>query len=340
MKPRPTRSTLEFWLTRPGSVAGRCTGLTCPNDLLGELGVLNGYDIDLAADQTRIANRCRDNLVAISPALERAVGSRLHQPGIRDLLAKFPTPTALNQAGRTRIRATIKRRSPRLASKTTEAVLAALDAQTVTLPAETVTGRVIADLVIELGRVLDRRKALAAEIEAAFLSHPLGPVLNSLHGIGPRTGARILAEIGDASRFASGAKLASYAGLAPVNRQSGSSLDAASKSRRGNHRLKNAMFLAAFRVRSRAPTVEPFTTANEPKARNTTPPSSASPADAATSSTPCSPPTKPTNSAHPDPYKEPLDKTMGTPPRDLNPEPADYEGLDNRPRTPVQSGKC
>ena len=89
-------------------------------------------------------------------------------------------------------------------------------------------------------------RALAAEIEAAFLAHPLGPVLNSLPGIGPRTGARILAEIGDASRFASGAKLASYAGLAPVNRQSGSSLDAASKSRRGNHRLKNAMFLAAF----------------------------------------------------------------------------------------------
>lgn len=220
--------------------------LDLSDDLLGELGVLNGYDIDLAADQTRIANRCRDNLVAISPALERAVGSRLHQPGIRDLLAKFPTPTALNQAGRTRIRATIKRRSPRLASKTTDAVLAALDAQTVTLPAETVTGRVIADLVTELGRVIERRKTLAAEIEAAFLAHPLGPVLNSLPGIGPRTGARILAEIGDASRFASGAKLASYAGLAPVNRQSGSSLDAASQSRRGNHRLKNAMFLAAF----------------------------------------------------------------------------------------------
>src|SRR5262249_59945349 len=34
-------------------------------------------------------------------------------------------------------------------------------------------------------------------------------------GIGPRTGARILAEIGDGSAFANGSKLAAYAGLAP-----------------------------------------------------------------------------------------------------------------------------
>lgn len=220
--------------------------LDITDDLLGELRVLNGYDVDLAADQTRITNRCRDNLVAISPALERALGSRLHQAGIRDLLAKFPTPTKLRGAGSIKIRNTIKKRSPRLAAKVTDAVLAALDAQTVTLPAEAATGRVVADLVADLGRIIDRRTELAAEIEAVFLAHPLGPVLNSLPGIGPRTGARILAEIGDGARFATGAKLASYAGLAPVNRQSGSSLDAASKSRRGNHRLKNAMFLSAF----------------------------------------------------------------------------------------------
>jgi transposase len=62
----------------------------------------------------------------------------------------------------------------------------------------------------------------------------------------PRTGARILAEIGDGSAFANGNKLAAYAGLAPVTRRSGTSLAGESRSRRGNHRLKNAMFLAAF----------------------------------------------------------------------------------------------
>jgi len=57
---------------------------------------------------------------------------------------------------------------------------------------------------------------------------------------------RILAETGDGSRFTNGSKLAAYAGLAPVTRQSGKSLNGESQSRRGNHRLKNAMFLAAF----------------------------------------------------------------------------------------------
>ncbi len=61
-----------------------------------------------------------------------------------------------------------------------------------------------------------------------------------------RTGARILAEIGDGSAFANGSKLAAYAGLAQVTHQSGTSLAGETRSRRGNHRLQNAMFLAAF----------------------------------------------------------------------------------------------
>lgn len=216
------------------------------DELLAQLRVLNGFDIDLAADLTRLTNRLRDALVSVSPALERAVGSRLAHAGVRDLLATAPTPTALRNLGSARITETIRARSPRLAGKVGDAVVAALDAQTVTLPADTTVGRVIAELAGELDRVHERRNALAAEIEEVFLAHPFGRLLVTLPGIGPRTGARILAEIGDGSRFANGSKLASYAGLAPVTRQSGSSLNSETKSCRGNHRLKNAMFLAAF----------------------------------------------------------------------------------------------
>jgi transposase len=216
------------------------------DELLEQLRVLNGFDIDLAADLTRLTNRLRDALTSISPALERAIGSRAAHAGVRDLLAKYPTPTALRGAGRARITKTLKARSPRLADKITDAVTAALDAQTLTLPAEATFGRVIAELAGELDRVHRRRDTLASEIEEVFLAHPFGQLLVSLSGIGPRTGARILAEIGDGARFANGSKLASYAGLAPVTRQSGTSLKGETKSRRGNHRLKNAMFLAAF----------------------------------------------------------------------------------------------
>ena len=185
------------------------------DELLDQLRVLNGFDVDLAADLTRLTNRLRDALTSISPALERALGSRLTHAGVRDLLAKFPTPTALRQAGRARINKTIRARSPRLADKLTDAVIAALDAQTVTLPAEATIGRVLGELAVELGRVHERRDALAQEIEEVFLAHPFGELLITLSGIGPRTGSRILAEIGNGSRFANGSKLASYAGLAP-----------------------------------------------------------------------------------------------------------------------------
>lgn len=216
------------------------------DELLEQLRVLNGFDIDLAADLTRLTNRLRDALTSVSPALERVVGPRLGHAGMRDLLVKFSTPTALRSAGRARITTAIKRRSPRLAPKLTDAVVDALNTQTVTLPAENTIGRIIAELAAELSRAHQRRDTLAAEIEEVFLTHPFGRLLVSLAGIGPRTGARILAEIGDGTRFANGSKLASYAGLAPVTRQSGTSIRGEAKSRRGNHRLKNAMFLAAF----------------------------------------------------------------------------------------------
>ncbi len=216
------------------------------DELLAQLRVLNGYDADLATDATRLSNRLRDALTGISPALERVLGPRLHHPGVRDLLARYPAPQALAKAGRGRIESTIRKRSPRLAKALTVAVTQALGAQSVVVPVEAVMGRVISEVVVELDRTLERRKRLAADIEELFEAHPFGRILGTLPGIGPRTGSRILAEIGDGARFANGSRLASYAGLAPVTRQSGSSLRGEARSRRGNHRLKNAMFLATF----------------------------------------------------------------------------------------------
>jgi transposase len=216
------------------------------DDLLAQLRVLNGLDTDLAADATRHANRLRDALTSISPALERAVGSKLGHAGVRDLLAKYPTPTALRHAGKARIRQVIAKRSPRLKGPISERVWGALNEQTVTVPAEETIGRVIAELAVELDRIRQRRDRLEAEIEKAFLAHPLGQVLITMPGIGVRTGARILTEIDDGSAFATGSKLAAYAGLAPVTRQSGKTINGEHRSRRGNHRLKNAMFLSAF----------------------------------------------------------------------------------------------
>jgi transposase len=65
-------------------------------------------------------------------------------------------------------------------------------------------------------------------------------------GIGVRTAARILLEIGDATAFKSSGHLAAYAGIAPVTRRSGSSIRGEHPARTGNRKLKRAFFLAAF----------------------------------------------------------------------------------------------
>jgi len=148
----------------------------------------------------------------------------------------------INQAGADAINQLVRARSPRVADRISTAVIKALEAQTVTLPGEDTWGEIIAGPVADLERIFEQRKQLRAQIEQVFLEHPLGQVLVTLCGFGPRTGARTLAEIGDPTRFKDGGRLAAYAGLAPVGRRSGKSINNAAASRRGNHRLKNAMF--------------------------------------------------------------------------------------------------
>jgi len=226
--------------------ADRLTWLDVSDELLLRLRVLNGRDTDLGADANRVINRCRDALTAVSPGLERAVGDRLGQGGVRELMIRWSTPSALRDAGETRIRNLIKKRSPRVAKKVSAEIWAALEAQSVTLPAEATWGEVIADLLEDLERIQTRRAQLAITIEEVFLAHPLGTVLVTLCGFGPRTGARTLAEIGDPHRFENGGRLAAYAGLAPTDRRSGKSINTTTRNRGGNHPLKNAMFTAAF----------------------------------------------------------------------------------------------
>jgi transposase len=226
--------------------ADKLAWIEVSDDLLATLRILNGRDVDLAEDANRAANRCRDALVSISPALERVLGSQLAFGGVRDLLGACPTPTALARLGDDGIGQLLRERSPRIAGRLTIAIGKALAAQSVTLPGEDTWGQIIVGLVADLERIFEQRRLLGEQIEEVFLSHPLGKVLVTLCGFGPRTGARTLAEIGDPTRFKDGGRLAAYAGLAPVDRRSGKSINNVAASRRGNHRLKNAMFLAAF----------------------------------------------------------------------------------------------
>jgi hypothetical protein len=76
----------------------------------------------------------------------------------------------------------------------------------------------------------------------------------------------------------------SYAGLAPVTRRSGKSINGESKCRRGIHRAEERQILTIAFASRRAPESKTFTTANGQRAKSTTRRPSASPGPDATSS--------------------------------------------------------
>jgi transposase len=75
---------------------------------------------------------------------------------------------------------------------------------------------------------------------------PPSRVLTSLPGVGVRTGARILLEVGDGSARTSAGHLAADAGIAPVTHRSGTTIRGEHPARSGNRKLKCALFLSAF----------------------------------------------------------------------------------------------
>lgn len=223
------------------------------DEMLAELEVLIGYDDDLAAESTRISNRIRGLLTQIHPALEHVLGPKISHPAVQELLSKCGGPSGLRKAGRRKLLALVASRAPRMGPRLVEAVLTALDEQTVTVPGTAAAETVLPRLADSMRQVLQQRDQVAAEVERIFDAHPLAGVLTSMPGIGVRTGARILLEVSDASAFATSGHLAAYAGLAPVTRRSGSSIRGEHPPKSGNKQLKRAFFLAAFASLSHPP---------------------------------------------------------------------------------------
>ncbi|MEV0443515.1 IS110 family transposase [Streptomyces spectabilis] len=216
------------------------------DETVAELEMIVGFDDDLAGEVTRVANRLRGLLTQIHPHLERVIGPRIQHPAVLTLLERFGSPAQIRKAGRRRLVTLIRPKAPRMAERLVDDIFTALDEQTVIVPGTDAAALIVPSLAASLQTVLDQRKILAARIEELLANHPLSQVLTSMPGIGVRTGARILIDVGDASSFPSAAHLASYAGLAPATRSSGSSIRGEQPSRRGNKQLKRAFFLSAF----------------------------------------------------------------------------------------------
>lgn len=215
------------------------------DEQIAELSMLCGFDDDLRAQITATSNRARGLLTQIHPALERVLGPHLDHPAVLDLIETWPTPADLAAAGTRRITARLRRGAPRLADRLAAQITAALGEQTVVVTGTKAAAVVLPKLAAQLTTLRTQRSEVAAKVEELVDDHPLHLVLMSMPGVGIRTAARLLTEI-VGKQFTSAAHLASYAGLAPVTRRSGTSIRGEHPSRSGNKVLKRALFLSAF----------------------------------------------------------------------------------------------
>jgi transposase len=220
--------------------------LELTDEITAELTVLVGFDQDLAAEATRTSNRIRGLLTQFHPSLERVLGPRLDHSAVTWLLERYGSPAALRKAGRRKLVEVIRPKAPRMATRLIDDVFDALDEQSVVVPGTGTLDIVIPSLARSLGAVHEQRRATEAQISALLEAHPLSKVLTSLPGVAVRTAAVLLVTVGDGTSFPTAAHLASYAGLAPTTKSSGTSIHGEHAPRGGNRQLKRAMFLSAF----------------------------------------------------------------------------------------------
>ena len=199
---------------------------------------------DLVADQTRRLARLRGLLCAVHPGLERALDVTCKGP--LALLTRYVTPAEIRRAGRARLAAHL-RKTPHLhgADALAERALAAARAQRIAVTGEAVTAELIRELA---GEALEARTKIArldADLEEMLSHHPDGALIRSLPGMGAVLAAEFLAATGDVRRFTSADALASCAGLAPVQRQSGKR-NGWRRAFGGDKALKRLLFQSAF----------------------------------------------------------------------------------------------
>src|SRR5436190_10352806 len=233
--------------------------LPAGSELAQAIAVLARAQQDAVWARTAAHNKLRSHLREYYPGFLAAFnGSRkgIMRPDARAVLAAAPTPAAAATLTAAQLRALLRKagRSRGIDADATRLRDALRAPQMRQLPlVEQAMGRQALAL---LGQ-LDAACAAAADLEQAtvesFNQHPDAGIITSFPGLGPLTGARVLAETGDdRSRFADAKGLKAYAGAAPITRASGKTT-AALHRRVKNQRLAATGYIWAFAALTASP---------------------------------------------------------------------------------------
>jgi transposase len=223
------------------------TTVTTPDELVTELSLLVSHRADLMEEWVRGVNRLRRMLTAIFPALERAFDYT--NRSALSLVSGFQTPDAIRAAGGSglsdhlRSEGVQRHRVPSVVGKALEAAAQ----QTMRLPGEPTTAAIIAQLARRL-LDLDREiRDVGKLLTSRFRAHSQAAIIESMPGMGPILGANfIVATGGDVAGFGTPARLAAYAGLVPVPRDSGRRTGNLHRPQRYNRTLRHVFYMAAM----------------------------------------------------------------------------------------------
>src|ERR687898_148170 len=151
-----------------------------------ELQLLLARRRDLITDRTRTVTRLRETLLALFPALERALD--LNSKGPLTLLTHYQSPAHLRRAGHKRIASYLRNRGVKGSNKVAHKALSAAKAQSVILPAQEVASRIVAELAKDVLGLKERIESIDEEIGQRFFARPEARILTSLAGMGPILG--------------------------------------------------------------------------------------------------------------------------------------------------------
>lgn len=204
------------------------------------LRILSSQREFASSARTRAKNRLRATLLEADPALEGAV-----DPSSRwqvSMLAEFGGAAGCSAAGWRRFSNAARRAgAPAAGARRLWEALLASSRSGRRLPAgEDVAVRILAREIASLDADIEELDSLVAD---SLAGDEVYERLLTVPGIGPKTAAALVTSI-DISAFRGHDELASYCGVAPSDRRSGSSIRSTSPQHGGNRRLKNLLIFS------------------------------------------------------------------------------------------------
>lgn len=192
--------------------------LPADSELVRAIAVLARAQQDTVWNRAQLNNQLRSHLKQYYPAALAAFAVRgvgLDSREARAVLAVAPDPHTAAHLTRARLRAALRRSGrQRNIEVWAERLRTIFTGDYLHQPSliEQAMGRQTLALVAQLDAACRAADDLAEAAAEAFATHPDAEILGSFPGIGPLTGARVLAEIGDdRTRFADARALKAYA---------------------------------------------------------------------------------------------------------------------------------